>query len=288
MAWRLAKSLETLRNQINGAYPNRSRVSDGTIGDAAHAASASDHNPNINGVVCAIDITHDPANGFDAGAFAEHIRTHRHPNLRYVIFNQRIAGYWNNWQWEASSGHTQHVHVSVGTLNIGDGQTYDRYDNTEQWDINLGGDDMIEDKDNEYWRWNKLGMQIRGRSLTRAEFRKSAVGKSWLRAMEILSDDKEANTATQMQDVGRLALKDKWQQQIYDLQDGLKKSNAALDSAKKQGATNTTELERQKKLNSELIAKYAAQDLQYQEAQKTGAAFMLWLGDTISKFNPFK
>lgn len=145
MGWRLAKSLETLRNQVNVAYPARSKVSDGTIGDAAHAASASDHNPNPNGVVCALDLTHDPAHGFDAHKLAEYLRTHRHPNLRYIISNARIAGWWTNWQWEPSSGHTQHVHISVGTLGVGDGQTYDRYDSTQKWDIGINQEeDMID------------------------------------------------------------------------------------------------------------------------------------------------
>lgn len=136
--WRLAKSLETLRDQVNNAYPNRSKRSDGTIGDASHAASASDHNPNRNGVVCAMDITNDPAGGFDVHAMAEHLRAHRHPNLRYIISNARIAGWWTNWEWQPSSGHTQHAHFSVGTLGVGDGQTYDRYDDTTLWDINKG------------------------------------------------------------------------------------------------------------------------------------------------------
>lgn len=38
MAWRLAKSLVTLREQVNALSPNRSRVSDGTIGDKTEAA----------------------------------------------------------------------------------------------------------------------------------------------------------------------------------------------------------------------------------------------------------
>lgn len=46
MAWRLAGSLVTFRDQLNAAFPNRSKISDGFIGDAAHQAqgSASDHN----------------------------------------------------------------------------------------------------------------------------------------------------------------------------------------------------------------------------------------------------
>ena len=34
MGWRLAKSLEGLRAQINAAAPNRSKIADGAIGDA--------------------------------------------------------------------------------------------------------------------------------------------------------------------------------------------------------------------------------------------------------------
>lgn len=139
MAWRLAKSLVRLREQVNAAYPNRSKASDGTIGDAAHAKSPSDHNPNKHEVVTALDLTHDPANGFDAHALAEHLRIHHHPNLRYIISNARIAGWWNNWQWQPSSGHTKHVHISVGTLGVDDGQTYDRYDDVTDWNINTAG-----------------------------------------------------------------------------------------------------------------------------------------------------
>lgn len=135
MSWRLAKSLTNLRKQVNAEYPKRSKDRDGTIGDAAHAATASDHNPNPSGVVCALDLTHDPKNGFDAHALAEHLRVHRHPNLRYIISNARIAGWWNGWTWEASSGHTQHIHVSVGNHGVADGQTTSNYDSTKDWNI---------------------------------------------------------------------------------------------------------------------------------------------------------
>jgi hypothetical protein len=136
MSWRLAKSLETLLNQINTAYPNRSKLSDGTIGDAAHAAVPSDHNPNAEGVVCALDLTHDPAHGFDAHVTANTLITHRHPNLKYVISNRRIAGAWTNWQWQVYSGsnpHDKHIHVSVGVGD--DGRSRQPYDDTTNWNI---------------------------------------------------------------------------------------------------------------------------------------------------------
>ena len=47
----------TLREQIDDAYPDRSRVSDGWLGDARHSARTSDHNPDAEGWVRAIDIS---------------------------------------------------------------------------------------------------------------------------------------------------------------------------------------------------------------------------------------
>lgn len=115
MSWRLAKSLLTLRDQINAKWPGRSKASDGTVGDLAHASRKSDHNP-LNGVVHALDITHDPANGVDAGALAEAIRASHDPRIKYIISNARIASERDDWAWRPYSGanaHRHHVHFSV-------------------------------------------------------------------------------------------------------------------------------------------------------------------------------
>ena len=81
------------------------------------------------------------------------------------------------------------------------------------------GVDMIPDQDNYYWRYGQdLAMRLRGRQLSRAEFRTHLVGQTGLRAIEILSDDPEATKAQQWQDVGRMAVTDGWQNQIYTLQ----------------------------------------------------------------------
>src|SRR5688500_3284745 len=68
--WRVAKSLLTLRDEVNQAAPQRSKASDGTIGDAAHCRRQSDHNPWVRdgniGVVTAMDITDDPTHGCSA------------------------------------------------------------------------------------------------------------------------------------------------------------------------------------------------------------------------------
>lgn len=65
----LAPALVQLRAQINAAFPTRSKLSDGWLGDARHQAegdaSVSQHNPNVADVVCAIDVTEDLSVGLD-------------------------------------------------------------------------------------------------------------------------------------------------------------------------------------------------------------------------------
>lgn len=123
MSWRLAKSLEKLRSQVNAAFPDRSKATDGTIGDAAHASRSSDHNPWIKdgafGVVSGCDITHDPNGGFDAGRFAELMLSSRDPRIKYVIWNRQIAAGSDGpsaWKWRKYTGpspHDHHCHISV-------------------------------------------------------------------------------------------------------------------------------------------------------------------------------
>lgn len=84
--WRLARSLDGLRAEVRVLHPG-TRVD--TIGDQSHASGASDHNPNGQGVVCAADFFGDK--GLDLDRFAEHVRKSRHPALKYVIWDRRIA-----------------------------------------------------------------------------------------------------------------------------------------------------------------------------------------------------
>lgn len=121
MYWKLAPCLVQLRTQINAAYPDRSKGSDGTIGDEAHAASKSEHNPDPDGTVRAIDITHDPAHGLDGNRLAAQLVTSRDSRILYVIWNRRIARSYSKpgipaWSWAPYAGlnaHKTHVHVSV-------------------------------------------------------------------------------------------------------------------------------------------------------------------------------
>ncbi len=124
MSWYVANSLDQLLAEINASAPNRNKASDGSIGDASHSSSTSDHNPcDCHNAVCARDYTHDPAGGFDSYAFANWLaeRTKGPENrVKYVISNGRIAsgqgqshppGVWRTYT--GSNPHDHHVHVSV-------------------------------------------------------------------------------------------------------------------------------------------------------------------------------
>jgi hypothetical protein len=121
MAWYVARSLNLLREEVNQSAPNRSKRSDGSIGDAAHSSRTSDHNPcSCHQAVCARDITHDPKGGFDSYAFADWLRLRCQSGVedrvKYVISNSRIASPRNGWVWRSYTGanpHDKHVHVSV-------------------------------------------------------------------------------------------------------------------------------------------------------------------------------
>lgn len=134
MAWRVAKSLLTLRDQVNALAPGRDKSSDGTIGDEAHQSRNSDHNPNADGVVTAMDITHDPSHGVDSGALAEMLRIAQDPRIKYVISNRRIfSSKISPWRWrpyDGANAHTKHVHVSV----LNDSSLYD---NTQPWAVDI-------------------------------------------------------------------------------------------------------------------------------------------------------
>lgn len=130
--WRLANSLITLRNQLNGMFPARSKASDGAIGDQAHAARKSEHNPNAAGVVRAIDVTHDPKNGVDCHELAKALCTSKDNRVLYIIWNGRITVQGTNLQkWKPYPGknaHTHHLHISVRAEAV-------FYDTAVKWNL---------------------------------------------------------------------------------------------------------------------------------------------------------
>ncbi len=118
----LARSLVAFRDSVDRQFPNRDKASDGWIGDAAHAARSSDHNPcwtcavPYRGIVRAIDVD------IDGGDPNRDLRTEilnsaiGHPAVWYVISNGKI--YSRTYDWKANdytgaNGHFHHVHISI-------------------------------------------------------------------------------------------------------------------------------------------------------------------------------
>lgn len=108
----LAPSLARLRTAIDTRWPNRDHTTDGWIGDLAHQARRSDHNPDPKtGVVRAVDIDKD-------GIHVPSVLASAMVNVavRYVIHNRRIYHVDNLFRpqkYTGSNPHTEHIHVSI-------------------------------------------------------------------------------------------------------------------------------------------------------------------------------
>ena len=131
MSWKLAPALAALIADINHLWPDRDKTYDGTIGDAAHAARKSEHNPNRDpsddvpdGYVTAADIT---AGGIDVNKVINTLIAD--PRVWYVIHDRVIRSRTYGFKAQAYNGtnpHTHHVHVSLN-------QNRKSCDDTSQW-----------------------------------------------------------------------------------------------------------------------------------------------------------
>ena len=122
MSPKLCKAGKQLREQLDDSYPDRDRTSDGWIGDVRHSARPSDHNPDAEGIVRAIDIDRDlsgkakpdlmPDLADQIRLFAKRDKSKR---ISYIIFAGRIASPRMGWRWRKYSGinpHNSHLHCS--------------------------------------------------------------------------------------------------------------------------------------------------------------------------------
>jgi hypothetical protein len=134
MAWRLAAGAERLRDEVNALFPDRDKASDGSLGDQAHAQRDSDHNPDENGIVHAIDIDEDfwgarfpdpqIANTLVRKLIALGPKDKR---LKYIIFEGFMWSAKSKWQKQSYAGsnmHNHHIHVSFTTLADDDDSPY--------------------------------------------------------------------------------------------------------------------------------------------------------------------
>lgn len=114
--WFLCKALQKFKNKLNAEFPDRDRKSDGTIGDSAHSARRSSHNPDKRGAVRAIDITHNEEQGINCHSLLAALLASPDRRLWYVIFNGQIYNRKNNFapaKYTGVNAHKHHLHVSV-------------------------------------------------------------------------------------------------------------------------------------------------------------------------------
>lgn len=141
--WELTVGLQHLRAQVDAAFPNRDKTSDGTIGDAAHQASTSGHNPDDTPgskpewdgdddnkpEVRSWDMDSDLRAGeVTAQQVVDHIRglPKLDTVLRYMIYNRKIYEASNGWNPRAYTGpspHTEHIHFSGARTQAADNNT---------------------------------------------------------------------------------------------------------------------------------------------------------------------
>lgn len=112
---------QQLRLQVDDTYISRDRTSDGWIGDYRHSLRPSDHNPDEQGIVRAIDIDRDLSGKAKPDLMpylANQIRLCARAGdkrIAYVIFDGRIASPKKAWRWRTYDGankHNHHCHVS--------------------------------------------------------------------------------------------------------------------------------------------------------------------------------
>lgn len=130
--WILVPCLVQLRAEVNRIAPSRDEASDGTIGDAAHQAEVSDHNPDEVGSVPIHDADRtNEVHAWDADDdlresdltmekvvqfLLGRCRSGKETRLRYIIYNRRIWEASNGWKQRAYTGpsaHTEHAHFSA-------------------------------------------------------------------------------------------------------------------------------------------------------------------------------
>lgn len=118
MSWKLAPALATLISDVDHEWPHRNKAYDGTIGDAAHAARKSEHNPNRDpdddvpdGYVTAADIT---SSGVDVARLIATLVAD--PRTWYVIHNSTIRSRtygFTSRLYNGADPHLHHIHISL-------------------------------------------------------------------------------------------------------------------------------------------------------------------------------
>lgn len=160
--WVLTAGLQNLRSQVNDRWRQRDHESDGTIGDTAHMAETSGHNPDDtagsraawNGdgdatpEVRAWDMDSDLGEpGTTAQMVVDHIRALPGISsvLRYMIFNRKIYHERANFgpaAYDGPSAHTEHIHFEGAWSQAADNNTSFDFKLEEVGDMALTDNDL--------------------------------------------------------------------------------------------------------------------------------------------------
>lgn len=132
---RLVSAGITLREQLNRRFPHRDKASDGWIGDLAHAARRSDHNPDADGWVHALDIDDDFGAPGTAQVLADQLLEYARSGkpgserIKYLVYADKIASPTHRltwWKWRPSNerNHRNHIHISFTEAAQDDGSPF--------------------------------------------------------------------------------------------------------------------------------------------------------------------
>ena len=115
----LSKAAVQMREQIDDSFADRSRKSDGWIGNEKHQNTKSDHNPLPDtGEVCAIDVDAKLCDQPEMSIYlAEQIRVAAKTDKRisYIIHVGKIASaksFWRFVKYRGVNPHNRHIHIS--------------------------------------------------------------------------------------------------------------------------------------------------------------------------------
>jgi hypothetical protein len=141
--WYVAPALLTLRAEVDAAYPDRDKASDGTIGDPSHAARASDHNPDWDsippGCVRAMDVDSNGAPGALTDLVTDLLRaTIGDTRVWYVIWDGKIYSRTYGWAprvYTGASPHDHHVHISLQGMEVTQAAAHAYAFDTSPWDL---------------------------------------------------------------------------------------------------------------------------------------------------------
>jgi len=134
MAWRNSHAIDTQITETKAQFPNTNTLYF-TIGDTAHQARVSDHNPDSNGIVHAVDTTVDQKTGSRdvPQAVVDNLIRLKDKRTKYIIWQRRIMSGWAGpqpWVWRDYHGPNPHDHHCHHSVISDDGSPWNLFNST--------------------------------------------------------------------------------------------------------------------------------------------------------------